>query len=175
MPPPISGGASSHFGRCLLPFREVWKVDFLQVFLLDFSQGISLGLICHIFVCWASLLDPTRAKIESLLPKNGIFRRISCSLDALAHFPLMPASRKFLKKGNFKTRRKVCILCCLPSSPTRTASAWRSSHYVDFKWIESFTLTSVLRRGSKLRFLQNVATPSKFISTPAEVSSMLLK
>ena len=31
----------------------------MQVFLLDFSQGISLGLLCHIFVCWASLLDPT--------------------------------------------------------------------------------------------------------------------
>ena len=49
-----------------------------------------------IFVCWASLLDPTLAKIESLLPKNGIFRRISCSLNALAHFPLMPASMKML-------------------------------------------------------------------------------
>ena len=171
MPPPISGGASSHIGRCLLPFREVprpisggLKSRFLaSISAWFFSRYFSWPLS---YICVLGI--PFR-------PDAGFFRRISCSLDALAHFPLMPASRKFLKKGNFKTRRKVCILCCLPSSPTRTASAWRSSHYVDFKWIESFTLTSVLRRGSKLRFLQNVAIPSKFISTPAEVSSMLLK
>ena len=75
VPPPISGGASSHFGRCLLPFREVWKVDFLQVFLLDFSQGISLGLLCHIFVMYCGKNDQEPQLLQLFLIMK--FNRVS--------------------------------------------------------------------------------------------------
>ena len=47
--------SSVPFLRFLHPFCKVGKVDFLQIFLSDLSNCFSLGLLCHIFVCFKSI------------------------------------------------------------------------------------------------------------------------